>query len=126
MRRARAHGPVHTGFRGVLALLVAVVALLCVFGHAERDASPSHPAAAQGPQVTAASEVSAAPEAPCGKKAIADSSAQRTESAPPTTGGVGALTPDVAAVPFCVQHSGSLSGGPAPPPPATLHSVLRI
>ncbi|KAF4408994.1 MULTISPECIES: hypothetical protein [Streptomyces] len=47
MTRAAARRPAHAGFRGVPALLVAVVALLCVFGHAERGGPGTHPSVAQ-------------------------------------------------------------------------------
>src|SRR5690606_9451875 len=84
MKRAVAQRPTHVGFRGVLALLVAVVALLCVFGHAERGGPGPPPSAAQHVHAPTASEGSGGTAAPCGKKVLVDHSAQRAESVAPT------------------------------------------
>ncbi|GGV54524.1 hypothetical protein GCM10010293_68440 [Streptomyces griseoflavus] len=113
----------------MLALLVAVVALLCVFGHAERGGPGrpgTHPSVAQHVDAPAASEGSGGTSAPCGKKVIVDHSAQRVESVSPTVSCLGPVAPHTAPASSPSQHSGMLSGGPAPPPPPTLHSVLRI
>lgn len=126
MKRAVAHRPAHVGFRGVLALLVAVVALLCVFGHAERGGPGTPPSAAQHVHAPTASEGSGGAAAPCGKKVLADHSAQRAESVAPTASCPGPAALHTAPTPSHSQLSGMLSGGPAPPPPTTLHSVLRI
>ncbi len=126
MKRAAARRPAHAGFRGVLALLVAVVALLCVFGHAERGGSGTHPSAVQQVHAPALSEGPGGTAAPCGKKMIADHSAQRAENVSPMASCPGPAVPHSVPALFLSQHSGMLSGGPAPPPPPTLHSVLRI
>ncbi|GAA1294158.1 hypothetical protein GCM10009579_70370 [Streptomyces javensis] len=126
MKRAVAQRPAHVGFRGVLALLVAVVALLCVFGHADRDGSGTHPPVAQHVHVPTASEGSGGTAAPCGKKVIVDHSTQRVESPSSKASCPGPAAPHTAPTTSLSQHSGILSGGPAPPPPTTLHSVLRI
>ncbi|MCX5034686.1 hypothetical protein OHA99_07635 [Streptomyces coelicoflavus] len=140
MRRA-AHGRAHARLRGALALLVGVVALLCVFGHAERDGQGTPPPTAERVQTLvvaatnathAANAVAAQPSdgaaAPCGKKAVADHSVQRAENPPPpsTSGGrSGLASPHTDPAPLLSQHVGPSAGGPDPPP-ATLHSVLRI
>ncbi len=125
MKRAAAQRPAHAGFRGVLALLVAVVALLCVFGHAERG-GPTPPSVAQQVHAPTVFEGSGGTAAPCGKKVIADHSAQRAERVSSTASCPGPAALHTAPAPSLSQHSGMLSGGPAPPPPTTLHSVLRI
>lgn len=107
------------------ALLVAVVALLCVVGHAERGGPGAHPSVPQQARAATVSEGSDAPAAPCGKKMIVDHSTQRAETPPPTASCPGPAAPHAPATPRS-QHSGTLSGGPAPPPPTTLHSVPRI
>ncbi|MFE5260476.1 hypothetical protein [Streptomyces coelicoflavus] len=137
MRRA-AHGRAHARLRGALALLVGVVALLCVFGHAERAGQGTPPPSAERVQTlvaattTATNAVAAEPAdgaaAPCGKKAVGDHSVQRAENPPPpsTSGGrSGLATPHTDPAPLLSQHFGPSAGGPDPPP-ATLHSVLRI
>ncbi|WP_328563240.1 hypothetical protein [Streptomyces coelicoflavus] len=130
MRRA-AHGRAHARLRGALALLVGVVALLCVFGHAERDGQGAPPSTAERVQTVAAvavAEPSDGAAAPCGKKAVGDHSVQRAENPPPpsTSGGrSGLASPHTDPAPLVSQHFGPSAGGPDPPP-ATLHSVLRI
>ncbi|MBH5130749.1 hypothetical protein I3J14_11320 [Streptomyces sp. HB-N217] len=158
MKRA-AQGRAHARFRGVLALLVGVVALLCVFGHAERGGRDALPPTAERPHavantvdaaaaagaaravdtVTAIGTVAVAAvdtvaepsddaAAPCGKKAVGDHGVQRAENPPPpsTSGGrAGFASPDTDPAPLVSQHFGASAGGPDPPP-ATLHSVLRI
>lgn len=79
MKRA-AHGRVHARFRGVLALLVTVVALLCVFGHAERGGPGLPSSVAERVHAPAFAEPSDGTAAPCGKKAIAEHSLQRAEN----------------------------------------------
>ncbi|MEV8128751.1 hypothetical protein AB0P07_32670 [Streptomyces sp. NPDC085944] len=153
MKRA-AQGRAHARFRGVLALLVGVVALLCVFGHAERGGQDALPPTAERPHAVAntantadAADAAAAARAgvavaavdtvaepsdgaaaPCGKKAVGDHGVQRAENPPPpsTSGGrAGLASPDTDSAPLVSQHFGASAGGPDPPP-ATLHSVLRI
>ncbi|MFE2461760.1 hypothetical protein [Streptomyces sp. NPDC059402] len=156
MKRA-AQGRAHARFRGALALLVGVVALLCVFGHAERGGQDAFPStaerlhavantavaadatdaagaahAAEAAHAVAAvdtvAEASDGAAAPCGKKAVGDHGAQRAENPPPpsTSGGrAGLASPDTDPAPLASQHFGASAGGPDPPP-ATLHSVLRI
>ncbi|CAL9612078.1 hypothetical protein [Streptomyces sp. NPDC088935] len=130
MRRA-APGRAPALLRGVLALLVAVVALLCVFGHVER-AGPGTPQSAAEPArtpVAAVAAVDAAPsdgaEAPCRKKGIGDHSVQRAENPPPSAPLPRALSPHTGSAPLVSQYFGAAAGGPDPPP-STLHSVLRI
>ncbi len=150
MKRA-AQERAHARFRGVLALLVGVVALLCVFGHAERGGQDALPPTAERPHAVANTvDAAAAAEAaravdtvtavdtvaepsddaaaPCGKKAVGDHGVQRAENPPPpsTSGGrAGLASPDTDPAPLVAQHFGASAGGPDPPP-ATLHSVLRI
>ena len=124
MKRA-AHGRAHARFRGVLALLVAVVALLCVFGHAEREGPGAPPAVAERVDTLTVAEPSDGAAAPCGKKVIADHNAQRAENTPPSAARPGSEPLPTAPVPRTPPHSGVSSAGPAPPP-VTLHSVLRI
>ncbi|NEB14101.1 hypothetical protein G3I32_35635 [Streptomyces coelicoflavus] len=138
MRRA-AHGRAHARLRGALALLVGVVTLLCVFGHAERDGQGTQPPTAERVQTlvvaathaathAVAAEPSDGAAAPCGKKAVGDPSVQRAENPPPpsTSGGrSGLASPHTDPAPLVSQHCGPSAGGPDPPP-ATLHSVLRI
>ncbi|MGW7336162.1 hypothetical protein [Streptomyces sp. NPDC054808] len=150
MKRA-AQERAHARFRGVLALLVGVVALLCVFGHAERGGQDALPPTAERPHAVANTvDAAAAAEAarpvdtvtavdtvaepsddaaaPCGKKAVGDHGVQRAENPPPpsTSGGrAGLASPDTDPAPLVSQHFGASAGGPDPPP-ATLHSVLRI
>lgn len=126
MRRAAAHRPAHAGFRGVLALLVAVVALLCVFGHVESGGPGTHPSVAQHVHAPTASDGSEGKAAPCGKKVLADHSVQRADSPSSTASCLGPAAPHTVSTPSLSQHSATLPGGPAPPPPTTLHSVLRI
>ncbi len=143
MKRA-AQGRAHARFRGALALLVGVVALLCVFGHAERGGQDALPPAAErlhavantadaaeaahAAAVDTVAEPSDGAAAPCGKKAVGDHGAQRAENPPPpsTAGGrAGLASPDTDPARLVSQHSGASAGG-LDPPPATLHSVLRI
>lgn len=119
------HGRAHARFRGVLALLVAVVALLCVFGHAERGGPGAPPSTAERVHAPAVAEPSDGAAAPCGKKAIADPSVQRAENPPPSAACPGPASLHTDPAPSASQRSGTLSGSPAPPP-VTLHSVLRI
>lgn len=135
MKRAKACGPVNTGLRAALSLLVAVVALLCVSGHVQRDGSPTRPSAAEvthlsasveAPALSASVEAPAGAATPCGQKAVADQTAQRAENVPPVTdcSGCPAFRDGTAAA--RESRSGAYAGGPAPPPPSSLHSVLRI
>ncbi|EHN75426.1 hypothetical protein ACIP29_11160 [Streptomyces coelicoflavus] len=134
MRRA-VHGRAHARLRGALALLVGVVALLCVFGHAERAGQDTPPPTAERVQtlvVATTNAVAAEPPddaaAPCGKKAVSDHNVQRAENPPPPSasgGRSGLASPHTDPAPLPSQHFGPSAGGPDPPP-ATLHSVLRI
>lgn len=123
MRRA-ASGRAQALLRGVLGLLVAVVALLCVFGHAERGGPVTPPSTAERASVAVA-EPSDGADAPCRKKAIGDHSVQRAENPPPSAPLPRAMTPHTDAAPLVPQHTARAAGGPDPPP-STLHSVLRI
>lgn len=126
MRRANACGPVHTGARAVLSLLVAVVALLCVFGHVQRDGSLPRTSAAEFTQPSAFLEASSGMSAPCGKKALAGQTPQRAENTSQVSDCSGCPTSRAGAVTFHEPCSGTYSAGPAPPPPPSLLSVLRI
>ncbi|MFI7391126.1 hypothetical protein [Streptomyces tendae] len=129
MKRA-APGRARALLRGVLGLLVAVVALLCVFGHAERGGPVTPPSTAERASVVGAAAVAVAEpsdgaDAPCRKKAIGDHSVPRAENPPPSAPLPRALSPHTDPAPLVPQHSGVAAGGPDPPP-STLHSVLRI
>ncbi|MEU8729471.1 hypothetical protein AB0C68_08885 [Streptomyces tendae] len=131
MKRA-APGRARALLRGVLGLLVAVVALLCVFGHAERGGPVTPPSTAERASVAGAAAVTVAvaepsdgADAPCRKKAIGDHSVPRAENPPPSAPLPRALSPHTDPAPLVPQHSGAAAGGPDPPP-STLHSVLRI
>lgn len=127
MRRATACGPVDIGVRTALALLVAVTALLCVFSHVQ---GPRGLAGSSSAPVSATSPLLEAPtgaDAPCGKKAVAEQTAQRAESAPQLPDSFGWIASPTAVTPSpCNAGSALHGGGPAPPPPVSLHSVLRI
>ncbi|MFH8439839.1 hypothetical protein ACH4D3_01230 [Streptomyces sp. NPDC018026] len=129
-RAAPGRAPAHV--RGVLALLVAVVGLLCVFTHAESGARGMPAPTAERVQTSAAAAAAAAvaepsdgAAAPCGKKAIGDSSVQRAENPPPSAAFPRATSPHTDPAPLVPQHFGVFAGGPDPPSP-TLHSVLRM
>lgn len=125
MSRA-AQGRAHARLRGVLALLVAVVALLCVFGHAEGAGQGAPLTATQSGPADTVAEPSDGGAAPCGKKAVADPGAQRAaELTPPSAPCPAAVSSPVDSAPSVARHAGVLSGSPAPPP-LPLHSVLRI
>ncbi|MEV7796624.1 hypothetical protein [Streptomyces sp. NPDC087512] len=121
-----AQGRAHARLRGVLALLVAVVGLLCVFGHVERGGGQdtSLPVAEHAHALTV-SEASDGTAPPCGKKGIADHSGQRAETPSSSATCPGTASPHSEPAHPPSRHSGILAGSPAPPP-APLHSVLRI
>ncbi|PAX83233.1 hypothetical protein CLM85_25810 [Streptomyces albidoflavus] len=127
MRRATACGPVDIGLRAALALLVAVTALLCVFSHVQ---GPRGPVGSPSEAVSATSPLLEAPTGaavPCGKKAVAEQTAQRAESAPQLPDAFGwSWSPTAVAPSPGNPGSSRCGGGPAPPPPVSLHSVLRI
>ncbi|MFJ7892901.1 hypothetical protein [Streptomyces anthocyanicus] len=126
-RAAPGRAPAHV--RSVLALLVAVVGLLCVFAHAESGARGTPAPTAERVHTAAAAPAAAEPSdgaaAPCGKKAIGDSSVQRAENPPPSAAFPRATSPHTDPAPLVPQHFGVFAGGPDPPSP-TLHSVLRM
>ncbi|MET9352618.1 hypothetical protein ABZY14_06280 [Streptomyces sp. NPDC006617] len=124
MKRA-APGRAHAHLSGVLALLVAVVGLLCLFGHAESGGRGTPAATAERVHTAAAAEPSDGAAAPCGKKAVGDSSVQRAENPPPSAASPRATSPHTDPAPLVPQHFNVFAGGPDPPPP-TLHSVLRM
>ncbi|MFK0145515.1 hypothetical protein ACIQUZ_10560 [Streptomyces griseus] len=126
MRRARASGPVHTGFRAALSLVIAVVALLCVVGHGQRDSPAPRSSAAELTRLSESVEAPSGAAAPCGKKAVADQSAQRAENTPVLPGCPDCATADTTTAAIAERRCGSYAGGPAPPPPPLLSSVLRI
>ncbi|WP_306320663.1 MULTISPECIES: hypothetical protein [unclassified Streptomyces] len=120
--------------RGGLALLVALVGVLCLFTRAmeaaDRTTAAERPAvtvAVAGPQMSAASHASAEPTAPCGKeKAVAESGTVHTHSqADAPALAAPAQTPDVARQ-FITDTVHSRTSGPEPPPPPVTTSVLRI
>ncbi|MCW5251440.1 hypothetical protein IBX28_13090 [Streptomyces sp. SHP 1-2] len=121
-----ARGRARARLCGALALLVAVVSVLCVLGRADRS-EPSAPLSAKDRVHSAAVfEPSDAGSTPCGGKAVADHGAQRAEGSSPPVALPGPALPDDGCAPGPPRRPGVLPGGPAPPPPTTLHSVLRI
>ncbi|MEV7652873.1 hypothetical protein AB0O39_01750 [Streptomyces anulatus] len=128
MRQGQGQGAAYAGFRAALALLVAVVALLCVVGHVQqRDSSPPQLSAAELTHLSDSVEPPSGAAAPCAQKAVADQSAQRAENAPQTFDLCAWATSGTAAVAHYDSGCGAYAGGPAPPPPPpSLHSVLRI
>lgn len=113
--------------RGVLALVVLTVGLLCLFG---RASGPSHVVQADGvsvSQVTAGVSSAAADDtAPCGKKtAVSESVAHRADAAVSDTVEAVGVVADRRDHPV-LDAGFSLPNGPAPPPPASLCSVLRM
>lgn len=124
--RAGAHGPVRAGSCAALALLVTVVSLLCLFGRVGHGEPLVQPAAAERAHAAVASEASDASPSPCGRKTIAEHSVQRAESAPPAAGCPDHAVARTGAAAVPAQAPVTWSGGPAPPPPTSLHSVLRI
>ncbi len=126
MRRARANGPLYTGVRAALALLVAVVALLCVVGHAQRDSPTSQPSVVELTQLSTFVDTPSGTAAPCGKKAVADQATQRHDGAPRVHDCSGCPTGGALVPEYQEPCRSDYSAGPAPPPALPLHSVLRI
>ncbi len=125
--QGRGRGPVHAGLRATLALLVAVVALLCVFGHVQRSGPPPQLSAAEFTHLSDSVEAPSGAAAPCAQKAVADQSAQRAENIPQTLDCSFWATTSAAAAAHHDMGRGAYAGGPAPPPPApSSYSVLRI
>ncbi|GAA3381324.1 hypothetical protein GCM10020367_72120 [Streptomyces sannanensis] len=126
MRRV-GRGTAKAGLRGVLALLVVVVGALCLFGRAALHGVPATDVptvvAQQKPTVD---DIDTGAEAPCGKKLVADPSAQRAGSPGPTAASPECAQPAGDLAYPAHQRVGILSGGPAPPSPVILHSVLRM
>lgn len=127
MGQGQGRGAAYAGFRAALALLVAVVALLCVVGHAQRDSSPPLLSAAEPTHLSDSVEAPSGAAAPCAQKVVADQSAQRAENVPQTSDFSAWATTGTAAVAHYDSGCDAYAGGPAPPPPPpSLHSVLRI
>lgn len=133
MRRPTAHGPALAGFRALLGLLIAVVALLCVYRQAagtEHRATPvGFSVGVEQPQPEARASHATEGDAsasPCGKKAVLEQSAPRADSQPlvALSSYLSAHGPAIRPGPaFGLRAS---PGGPAPPRPFALISVLRI
>ncbi len=127
MRQGQGRAAAYAGFHAALALLVAVVALLCVVGHVQRDSSPPLQSGAELTHLSASVEAPSGAAAPCAQKVVADQSAQRAENVPQTLDCLAFATTGTAAVAHYDSGCDAYSGGPAPPPPPpSLHSVLRI
>ncbi|WP_051821219.1 MULTISPECIES: hypothetical protein [unclassified Streptomyces] len=136
MRRAADLVATRVALRGVLALLFAVVAVVCVSARAAQHeaAAPLAPAATavsyatpvSGP-VTGTEPAGDDDAAPCGKKAVTDHSAQRAEATAHAPLVPSPLQPDALAAPATARGGpASASGGPAPPPASSSPSVLRL
>ncbi|MET7638195.1 hypothetical protein [Streptomyces sp. NPDC005438] len=134
MTRAPRWAASYAAPRGVLALLVLTVLLLCVFGRAGSPASSAEravPFPAPSPAV-AVSQVDAPSDAggdstPCGRKStVHQSVTQRAEGPPPSPPAL--ALPAVAEPRTTWSHPAEalLPGGPSPPPPVTSRSVLRL
>ena len=125
-----AQGRAHARFRGVLALL-------CLFGHAERGGQDAFPPTAERPRAVAntadAADTAQAAHAvaavdtladpsdgaaePRGKRTVGDHGVQRAENPPPSTSGghAGLASPDIDPAPLAQQHVAASAGGPDPP-----------
>ncbi|WP_326771061.1 hypothetical protein OG978_43725 (plasmid) [Streptomyces sp. NBC_01591] len=135
MRLPAARGPALAGFRAVLGLLVAVVALLCVSSQAEQadhSAAPT-PAgfSADVEQLQFQERVSLVVEGdvsapPCGKKMVLERRAPRVDSHSFVTVSSCLSAQDLAFMPGSEFDFRASPAGPAPPRPSALHSVLRI
>ncbi|WP_437096204.1 hypothetical protein [Streptomyces sp. enrichment culture] len=121
------HAATTVALRGVLALLVAVVGLLCLFGHTtQRQSAPSDEVSVSR-VASAPSPAAAEGTKPCGMKLLLpESGAQHAGTVfPPAEACASPNTADRAgASPSAFQAS--LLRGPAPPPPPAPFSVLRM
>ncbi|MFD4699915.1 hypothetical protein [Streptomyces niveus] len=117
--------------RGLLALLVGVVTLLCVLGPARAGAVESPPVAG-GPTyaVNASAGLVDQPggsAAPCGKKAVLETGPQRADSGPRVSPLPASHVTDTGLTRPFAEEGRCRPSGPAPPAPILpLHSVLRI
>ncbi|MCX4550457.1 MULTISPECIES: hypothetical protein [unclassified Streptomyces] len=155
MKRPAAPGTAHAGFRGLLGLLVAVVALLCAFGHTERGGRVAERATTSATSPAAASPAAASSAVPsavssagtalhhvrnasvhateadgstpaCGKKMLPDPRAQRAENHRHADNCAARPTGPTPVTPERTPRPATSPIGPAPPPPPALLSVLRI
>ncbi|CAL9648059.1 hypothetical protein [Streptomyces griseomycini] len=126
-KRVPRHAATTVALRGVLALLVAVVGLLCLFGHAAQQRSAPSDEVSASRTVSFSSPAAAEGTKPCGVKLlVSESGAQHTGTvSPPAEASASPHTADRAdASPSA--FTASLLRGPAPPPPVAPFSVLRM
>ncbi|MFJ9107676.1 hypothetical protein [Streptomyces sp. NPDC102283] len=129
MRRATTPAAATVAQRGLLALLVAVVGLLCLLGRpSPQDAPPA--GATSVSQAAAATAVQPSADegsAPCGKKLVAaEDVAPRSAAATGTLPAPGSPQWTDGPVPTAGSGASFCRGGPAPPHPVTTFSVLRM
>ncbi|MFI8434459.1 hypothetical protein ACIGJO_12025 [Streptomyces sp. NPDC079020] len=127
MKRVPERAASTAALRGVLALLVLTVGLLCLFARAAQH----HAAPSDGMSLSRMAEAAAVPAAqdtaPCGKRpAVSESSARRTDPARQLVPALGPPEPGARHVRPAPRSDLSFPNGPAPPPPAARSSVLRM
>lgn len=127
------HGAALRSIRGILAVILAAVATVCVAGHAARGGSGNE----MGPRTVSAFQTTAdqrldpvaAPDrsmSPCTKKAVVESSAKRADHGAHASPGQWMAVTLALSVSGAALPARTFPSGPAPPPPAVLLCVLRI
>lgn len=128
------HGAALRSLQGILAAALAVVAMICVAGHAARGGSGDEVGqrTVSTPRTTANQRLGpvVAPDQstlPCTKKAMVEPSAKRADHSAPHPGlDHGAAVTPALSSPGAALPARTLPTGPAPPPPADMLCVLRI
>ncbi|MCX4967497.1 hypothetical protein OHA98_22600 [Streptomyces sp. NBC_00654] len=127
MKRVPEQGATTAALRGVLALLLLAVGLLCLFARATQHHAPPSDQVSLSRMTEAAAVPAAEGTAPCGKKtAVNESAARRADAAPQLVPALGLLEPGVRHVRPAPRRDLPFPNGPAPPPPVALSSVLRM
>lgn len=130
MRRATTPAAATVAQRGLLALLVAAVGLLCLLGRSSspQDVPPSGSISVSQAASAAAVQPSADEgSTPCDRKtAVAESVAPRSDAAAGALPAAGSPQWTDGPVPAAGTGASFCRGGPAPPHPVTAFSVLRM
>ncbi|MEE1738705.1 hypothetical protein PUR49_19620 [Streptomyces sp. BE147] len=127
MKRVPERAANTAALRGVLALLLLTVGLLCLFARAaQHHAAPADEVSLS--RTTEAAAVAAAEGTTlCGKKpAVNESTARRADAAPQVAPALGLLEPAARHLRPAPRWDLSSPNGPAPPPPTLLSSVMRM